>query len=238
MVESRFNQDVVDEQEIAKFLDNYFYSKLPKHFNSISDIERKSFSDNKDSQFKGIDLTVKYTNNTEVNIDEKAANTYFNKPLHTFVLEISFFNGNNISKDGWLFGEQYSKTDCYLLCWGETHNPKEGITFKNIKKIEAYSINKKELRALLDTLYNINVNNYLEKAREAKKVLPSHKGKLFLKGNSGPYWKLSPSLYERPLNIICPKHILRRVTDYIFNVKENELKIFTKNENKEWVECK
>lgn len=240
MVESRIDQDLVDEQEIAKFLDSYFYSELPNRFNAIQDIFINHFSENKDDQYKGVDLTITYKNNTRINIDEKAANNYFNKKLSTFALEISFFNGNNVSKDGWLYGQQYSKTDCYLFCWGETHDPKEGITFENIKKIEAYSIKKEKLRALLDTLYGINVDNFLEKAKEAKQALhhKKSKAKLRIGGEDSPYWVLSHHLSEKPLNLVCPKEILQKVTEYKFYIEKNSLKILTENENKEWVECK
>ena len=39
-------------------------------------------------QHRGIDLTIEYGHRKKVNIDEKAAATYFNKGLPTFALEI------------------------------------------------------------------------------------------------------------------------------------------------------
>ncbi|WP_114604323.1 hypothetical protein [Staphylococcus sp. EZ-P03] len=228
MVESRIKQDLVDEKEISKFLDCYFYSELPNHFDAIQDIFRNHFSENNDDQYEGVDLTITYKNNTRINIDEKAANNYFDKNIPTFALEISFFNANDVHKAGWLFGKQYSQTDTYLLCWGKSHNPNKPITMNNIKEIEAFSIRKKDLLALLNKYYDINPSNYKDKAKSARAAInhPNRKGKIYLKGNSGPYWVASPKLKENPLNIVCPKSILEKVTRYKFYVTEEEVKYY------------
>lgn len=237
MSESYFDSDLLDEKEIGRFLDAYLYKRLPKHFNAIQSIQRNR--SDKNNQFKGIDLTIQYKNGNAVNIDEKAANKYFDKNLPTFVLEISFVNGYNVTKDGWLFGNQYSKTDAYLFCWGKTHKSDSQIYFNNIKEIEGFSINKKNLKSFLSKYYNLTNINYTQKSVEALEALANNnkRDKVYLKGNKGPYWKSSSQLNERPLNIVCPKYVLEEVTDYKFIIKEDDLDIYTKSLNNTWVKC-
>ncbi|GEP85348.1 Uncharacterised protein [Staphylococcus piscifermentans] len=237
MSESYFDSDLLDEKEIGRFLDVYLYKRLPKHFKAIHSLQRNHCD--KNNQFKGVDLTVQYKNGNAVNIDEKAANKYFDKNLPTFVLEVSFINNSNVTKDGWLFGNQYSKTDTYLFCWGKTHKSNSQIYFNNIKEIEAFSINKQNLKSFLNKYYKLNNTSYIQKSVEALEALTNNKfgDKVYLKGNKGPYWKVSSQLNERPLNIVCPKYILEEVTDYKFIIKEDCLDIYTKALNNKWVKC-
>jgi len=58
----------------------------------LSNCEIKDIKRTVDSkkQHRGIDLTIEYGHEKKVNIDEKAAVTYFNKEIPIFALEIFF----------------------------------------------------------------------------------------------------------------------------------------------------
>ena len=50
-----------------------------------------------------------------MNIDEKAAATYFNKDIPTFSLEVFFHNESDELREGWLFGDKYASTETFCL---------------------------------------------------------------------------------------------------------------------------
>ncbi|WP_368915678.1 hypothetical protein [Staphylococcus haemolyticus] len=93
--ESNISFDMKKEMEIGEFLDEYFYPKLNSIYQNCKIIDTERIFDS-NKQHRGIDLTIEYENGKKVNIDEKAAATYFNKDIPTFSLEIFFHNINKL----------------------------------------------------------------------------------------------------------------------------------------------
>lgn len=83
----------------------------------------------------------------KVNIDEKAAATYFNKDILTFSLEIFFHNKSNELREGWLFGDKYDSTETFLFIWG--WNEGKEIFSNNINKLEICSVKNLLFRKIL-----------------------------------------------------------------------------------------
>lgn len=223
MTESNYNKNIDDESIVGEFLDKYFYPVIEKKYtNNIKSISRNF---NISKQNKGVDVILESKTGSLINIDEKTATEYFNKDIPTFVLEISFLK-DDLLKDGWLFGEKYSDTDTYLFCWGWKEDVDKSLSVENIKHIEAYSIRKSELQKFLDDNYDINKLNYKQKSKIAvKEINKGYNRKVYLKGESGPRWNISHHLNEKPINIVTPKHILKKVTKTIFNISKHEVEI-------------
>ncbi|WP_239747758.1 hypothetical protein [Mammaliicoccus sp. P-M56] len=222
MTESKYEKNAADERIVGEFLDEYFYPVIEKKYtNTIKSINRNF---NVSKQNKGVDVILKSNNGSIINIDEKAATEHLNKGLPTFVLEIYFLK-DEILKDGWLFGEKYSDTDTYLFCWIWTEDTDKVLSVENIKHIEAYSIRKSELKQLLNDNYGINKLNYKQKSKLAAKEINSTNRNVYLKGNSGPRWNISHQKNEKPITLVTPKHILKKVTKTIFNISKHEVKI-------------
>lgn len=224
MTESKYDKNIEEESIIGEFLDKYFYPEIEeKYNNNIKNITR-----NYDvaKQNKGVDVILECRDGYRINIDEKTATDYLNKNIPTFALEISFLK-DNIKKDGWLFGEKYFDTDTYLFCWGWKVDEHEELTVENIQRIEAYSVRKNELQQLLEDDYGLNKYNYKEKSKLAvQEIDRSPKSqKVFLNGESGPRWHISYHLNEKPINLVTPKHILKKVTKNIFNIDKHGVKI-------------
>ncbi|WP_436860219.1 hypothetical protein [Mammaliicoccus lentus] len=224
MLDSNFPSDLKKESIIGAFLDKYFYPKMiEKYPDLIEDIQR---NDDSNKQYQGIDIMIKVNEEKTINIDEKAATDYLNKNIPTFSLEISSYNKKGVLKDGWLFGDQYCETDTYLLCWVWTEDQTNKLTVNNLKHIEAYSIRKADLLKLFENEYKINKHNFKDKSEKAlKEITDDNNKKVFLKGQKGPRWSVSNNKKERPINLVTPKYILKKVTKTIFNIDKNDVNI-------------
>lgn len=225
MDKSNIDYDLKKEIEIGKFLDKYFYKNLNSILNNCEIKDIKRTHDSK-KQHRGIDLTIEYSHGKKVNIDEKAAATYFNKGLPTFALEIFFYNKNNELKEGWLFGDKYDSTDSYLFIWGE--NTGKEIFADNITKIELGSIKKSVLRQDIEKRFNINKENYynicLDKMNSILKDSKNKDSKEYVKDKKNEaYWKIG-NVKERPFLMIYKKNMLKEICQSWFVVTKEEVK--------------
>lgn len=218
MTKSTWEEDLVIEQEISKFLDKYFYAKL-NELNSNWEFKKFNRIENLDKQNNGVNVEVQFLNNQIKNIDEKAAAKYFNFPLKTFALELIYEKNGNI-KEGWLFGEKYSQTDTYLFIWGKNLKDKK-IRADNITELEIYSIDKKQLLEDVNNRYGINKHNYKEFSNEIienSEVLSYPKAKNI-------EWRYSKKMHEKPLLILYSKEILWELSKSCFKVNKNGVEL-------------
>src|SRR5699024_8515359 len=105
-----------------------------------------------------------FKDNKYHNIDEKSATSYIKTSLKesnipTFAFELDYKNKDNNSRnDGWLFGEQFDKTEYYLISWiwadipmknGGKFGKTSEVTFHNILKAKLFLISKKDMNSYL-----------------------------------------------------------------------------------------
>jgi len=207
-----FKKDKEAEEEVADFLDKYFYNK---YFND----EVKRCNDDK-LQNEGVDVFV----DDGMVIDEKAAIHYYKEDINeasmpTFILEL-YFEKNGIPMDGWLYGDKYKQTTHYLIMWLWVKNKK--VTCENIMKIEAVLVKKKDIITLLDNLgfpkerLKQIVSDVLNNGNFE---IPEFKN-LKLK----PFEvKQSTNLPEKPINLVVKRIVYEKVCEKIFTITPKEV---------------
>lgn len=230
-------EDMIAEQQLAKYLDKYLYDRLKSKCKSINRITDKTL------QMEGIDVIIEYNNGNLVNIDEKAQLHYIDVCRNTFVFEIDFIGRDNILHQGWLYNNEL-KTDTYMLIW-----PKETIYNEVIKSIDN---NKEQLNKIKEILRNINrddfvsVECYLIKRDTIKEYLSSkgwnfqrilkkadeirHNKKYkrtFVPETDDFYFYFSePFNYrESPINIVIKKDVLKELAHKKYNVTKDYLQL-------------
>lgn len=186
-------RDVSVEQEIAKFLDDNFYSK------AVTDFHRFK---SKDDQLKGKDIRFTWDDLVNIIVDEKAQSQYINRDLPTFAFEISsIFSGKR--SEGWLFNDA-KETEYYLCIW---------IWAERTWNISADDIIK--LDCLL--LKRSDIIVYLEMEGFTKKRIVERENEIRASGEQGPFDKTAHQyIYffnttkrvERPFNVIIRKQKL------------------------------
>lgn len=226
MVESNISFDLKKEIEIGKFLDKYFYPKLNNIFSKckIKNIERIQ---DLDKQHRGIDLTIEYENGKKVNIDEKAAATYFNKDIPTFSLEIFFHNETNELREGWLFGDKYGSTETYLFIWG--WNEGKEIFSDNINKLEVCSVKNSALQEDIDKRFNLNKDNFynycIKKMQEVgSKPYDRNNKDYVISKSEKAYWMVS-NVKEKPFLMLYYKDMLKQICQSWFIVTKDTVKV-------------
>lgn len=222
MIESFRRQDMNAEQQLAEFMDCYFYSKVSADTNNAVKFERVT---NPKLQLEGIDVCAKYGNKKSY-IDEKAMLYYCNMMIPTFAFEIdSIQKGYSEPIEGWFLNDNL-KTDYYMLIWPNVKCEKndsnsfvrKDIRFlrkKDFTIIEAMLINKKDIRTyverngfnkdcLIEYAKRYREINEMKTTRENDELFPG--GKLFYSGH----------LAEKPVNIVISKEALKSISKSIY----------------------
>ena len=237
---SRVKFDYAAEQELGKYLDEYFYKKLTFGHDSSPVKCKRIF--NSAQQKKGIDMVLSF-NNRNINVDEKAAFYYSNCGLDTFAFELNSFSVNGeIVKKGW-FIDQSFQTDYYMVMWLNLAFKKDGCSAKrtdirsfkkrDILSIEALFLSKKKIYYFLqssgytlsdlcgisDFLRTIKTNNDDYKDNQFRtddSRFPENLKKPF---NNYIKFVKSPGLKESSCNLIISKEILVQISDvyYVIN---------------------
>lgn len=189
-MESKFSQDLNNEQKLALFLDNNYYNNS-NIFSDTFIIDRVS---DLDLQYKGVDLIITNKDtNFKSYIDEKAQSHYINKALPTFAFELSYLK-DGFLREGWLF-DTHKITQQYFIitCIQETHN--------QIQSCRLISIDRDKLISLLieKNLTRDNLAKYENQYRtnnEYKKHLINEFG------NREGFLFYTEHLVEKPINVV------------------------------------
>ena len=178
-------QDSLNSKEVEKFLDLYLY-KDPTKIERVNDKVR---------QLMGIDVI--YNN---MFIDEKCALDYINKPLSTFLMEISSINKSGNRYDGWLINEKLATTH-YLFCYINSCEVDENPLCENIKEMEVILVSKKKIIGFIEE----NCDKLSEIVRISKSINGSHNYKGF---------RIIQSKHkvESPINILIKRDDLRQMS--------------------------
>ncbi|RXH52227.1 hypothetical protein D6T70_06795 [Kurthia gibsonii] len=211
---NNFKKDLNAEQELGKYLDEYFYPRCQE----LQNVERIT---DMGSQFKGIDVKAKYSSN-EILIDEKGYLSIANIGS-TFALELSYLNKSGNRKKGWLFDESKDTTH-YLFCWNKRN---EDVSHKHVEKgdfhyIMAMLVERTKLQEYLFRKYGIDSVTAEERVDEI--LNSSRTGSLDVLGvETKSKYYYSVGLPEQPINIVMQKTELQSICEKYYLVKKSEL---------------
>jgi hypothetical protein len=200
---SNWEDDLNSEQEVAKFLDKYFYQKKMISFKRITDV---------DSQYEGIDIILSYNDLKNILVDEKAQCSYVNKNLPTFAFEVNFIKNNKLC-DGWLFSNN-KKTEYYFLVWIKAKKEKH-FTFEDIIELNCILVERKEIIDYLSK-YSIDKNKSYEIAEHLRETKTTKFSNTNFEGFN---FNFSNHLSEKPVNIVIQKEVLINLAHGMFVVK-------------------
>ncbi len=211
-------QDSKAEQQLARFMDEFFYSKLGIPFLRVKD---------KDMQLKGVDVIL---GQSEKKIDEKASLYYSNAMIPTFVFELEFiFNGK--SHIGWYLNDELL-TDYYMLIWPnirDEYNPTlkkwvrreiRDISANDFTVIEAMLIDRRKVKNELEkrTLNTEHLSRYVELIRKGIDRKEYSIGKQI---DDDVKIMISERLNEKPINLVINKRLLHGVADRVYLISKD-----------------
>jgi len=134
------NQDQVVELEVEKFLDKKLYSGGSLSFERCDD---------KKLQLQGIDgfLSVPSLGIDKMPADEKAGIHYVNRPIPTYLMELSQVRMNGMETDGWFLSAE-NQTEYYVLMYlyADVDSSRwMDIKEDNISLLEYYIVGKRDI---------------------------------------------------------------------------------------------
>lgn len=219
VIQSRRNDDMSAEAQLACFLDTYLYSRFPQA-DAFSRIERMH---NKAEQLAGVDVRFTGKDGSVYDVDEKAQLYYLNKDLPTFAFEIQFLRDGR-ETIGWLCNDSL-KTDLYLLVWPfATQDTPRDIRWDQFTKADCLLIQKKRLLAMLEK-DGLTIKRMQQDAAQFRKA--GHIGKATVDGVRGVYYFASdPKKYrEAPINIVVTKDRLLSIAQRRYIVTKENLEV-------------
>jgi len=201
------------EKAMGVFLDTYFYPKATAK-RAFAYYERIYA---KELQKKGIDVLL----DKDKKIDEKAQLYYINQPVDSFAFEIDYYDEKNeMVVDGWFI--ENNETDEYLLMW--------------IPKARTNHINRLVAEDFIcvnaDLLQKKRIQAYVEQLGLTKKVLKEKAN--MMRNENIERMDISDMCHivysikgfsERPINLVVEKTVIDDLSDRIFEIKKDELKI-------------
>lgn len=209
--------DNLIENNISKFLDENFWSKLPHEF--VRQTEKKY-------QYQGIDVTLICKNNLSVHFDEKSkVYNCLNSILQYPSFEISFINRANQIQPGWFC--QNLSTDFYSFVGVNTLNENNDINClsseNNISACDVLWVKKQDVIQFVQKDIQVSqLWNDSKELRKESKSLGVSKNRKYYKN----FWLThSPKLFESPVNLVMQRNTLE-------NFKNSKHFYITKSEIK------
>lgn len=187
------NIDSYNESKVAEFTDEFVYKgKTERIFD-------------KTLQIQGID--VKYGN---INIDEKAqsSKSYFNKPIPSLALEVSFINRANTEQIGWFVKENLTTHYAFIRINKGTMN--EYNVIESIDEIRYIVYKKETLEDYVYYTYQVDKDILLKAASELRE------SGLKVRYIKGLKLVCSQHLKEKPVNIVLTDREVSK-----FSIKDN-----------------
>lgn len=228
---NEYNLDFQVEGIISRWLEKHYFKKYSNNYQYFRNY-------NTTYQKAGVDSVLinrKIFNDYDCYcVDEKAASSYIKMnindlslPTFAFELDCKRHKGSGTEDrvEGWLFGDQYSKTEYYLISWVwadvegyKGKGKKELVDLDNIQKVESFLIKKEKIHDYLEKV-NLTKNNFISWAKKAREK----KGdKIVLSKDSDkktPNLHYSVYLKEQPVNVIISKSDLRDLATDTFIVE-------------------
>ena len=225
-----FEDDLLGEQAVNKFLVDFLYEKF-KEKGYIIDFE---VSRELKKQHAGSDTVLTLKNGKKIVIDEKAAIHYAKtnlkeKAMPTFAFEVSYMHNGQL-KEGWLTNKKYSATQRYLLCWlwVQAGTNKSHLKYHDIVQIEAMFFEKTDIQEYIMNIVTADTDIVkFHTVASDKRVSLEEKilQKALVGEETYPKWYLTGRniLSEQPLNIILYRNQLEDLATSHWLVTRKEL---------------
>ena len=223
---SKRKEDMRAEQELAFFLDKYFYRRLEENTTDLHCIRHHE----EKAQKAGIDVAIHSPDATTMYIDEKVSIYYRNGMIPTFAFEINSIQrklGKRIP--GWLVNDNL-KTTHYLLVWANVKCDNKTLKMKEVKDIteneftivEALLVSKKKILEYLEGK-GFSTDKILEEAEAIlEKETPGNKHV----GQRNFHFCYSPHLAEKPINIVIYRRKLLELASRAYYIGQDGLARF------------
>lgn len=213
------------ELKSTRAKDSELEKAMQRHYNLIYRINNLGYKrcDEKSLQLVGQDLTIATKNGQHI-VDEKCATSYWNKPLNTFAMELSFDmcdkqSGEPIGKryDGWFINPNITTT-LYSLGYVSADN-EEDLHKGRLSSFECILIKKQAIADYLKDTFK--VESIWEIEDRFIDAIEDEHGNAYRNGKGGWAWivnddiKLvrSDNLAEKPINIVISKNVLGSLSD-------------------------
>ena len=199
---AEINPNRKNDEKQEKIINSYL---LEKYFHKISPNAELVF--NTDLQVAGADVSVELSDGRTTYFDIKAQSSakYINDPRPTFCLEVSSLNRYGEEFDGWFINDELI-TDYYTFVWvhdARVNSQNRIASPDDIYKLEVMTVSKKKLKKyILSQLGKTDIGKVVKGMRE--------NGKRRLDIVDGIHFSHSPQLYEKPVNIIVRKSVLKK----------------------------
>lgn len=206
---TRRSRDEKDEKIVGQFLDTYFYPTIS------TTIERNT---DRDTQIKGLDVTITGYDGAKYTIDEKAATRWAGRNLQTFAHEISSVNRRGEVYDGWLL-DFHSSSDWLVEVWIDGVNTVDGRIndYTNITDATIVMINKNYLWHYLGgcNISSIKLKEIGEYLRVYSNYSTTYNGfKITCQQNC----------QERAANILIPRStLINSIGSYAVQIKDGKV---------------
>lgn len=219
-----FEDDLLGEQAVNKFLVDFLYEKF-KEKGYIIDFE---VSRELNKQHAGSETVLILKSGKKIVVDEKAAIHYAKtnlkeKAMPTFAFEVSYMYNGQL-KEGWLTNPKYNETQRYLLCWlwVQAGTNKSRLKYDDIVQIEAMIFEKTDIQEYIINIVTADTDIVkFHTVASDKRV--SLEEKILQKAldkidepvgiETYPKWYLTGRniLSEQPLNILLYKNQLEKL---------------------------
>ena len=219
-----FEDDLLGEQAINKFLVDFLYEKF-KEKGYIIDFE---VSRELNKQHAGSDTVLILKSGKKIVVDEKAAIHYAKtnlkeKAMPTFAFEVSYMYNGQL-KEGWLTNPKYNETQRYLLCWlwVQAGTNKSRLKYDDIVQIEAMIFEKTDIQEYIINIVTADTDIVKfhtvasdKRVSLEEKILQKALDKIDepVGKETYPKWYLTGRniLSEQPLNILLYKNQLEKL---------------------------
>lgn len=206
---NRRSRDVNDEKIVGQFLDEYFYPTFSTTITRNSD---------KETQIKGLDITVTDNEGYSYTIDEKAATRWAGRNLQTFAHEVSSVNVAGRTYDGWLLDFD-SSSDYLVEVWVDGVNTTDGrlYEYNNITDATIVLIKKTDLWSYLrnKNISSFGLKELGEKLRNFNMSYEYYNG-----------FKVTQqmSYQEHAVNILIPRDtLINTISRYAVRIKNGKV---------------
>ena len=219
-----FEDDLLGEQAVNKFLVDFLYEKF-KEKGYIIDFE---VSRELNKQHAGSDTVLILKSGKKIVVDEKAAIHYAKtnlneKAMPTFAFEVSYMYNGQL-KEGWLTNPKYNETQRYLLCWlwVQAGTNKSRLKYDDIVQIEAMIFEKTDIQEYIINIVTADTDIVKfhtvasdKRVSLEEKILQKALDKIDepVGKETYPKWYLTGRniLSEQPLNILLYKNQLEKL---------------------------
>lgn len=219
-----FEDDLLGEQAVNKFLVDFLYEKF-KEKGYIIDFE---VSRELNKQHAGSDTVLILKSGKKIVVDEKATIHYAKtnlkeKAMPTFAFEVSYMYNGQL-KEGWLTNPKYNETQRYLLCWlwVQAGTNKSRLKYDDIVQIEAMIFEKTDIQEYIINIVTADTDIVKfhtvasdKRVSLEEKILQKALDKIDepVGKETYPKWYLTGRniLSEQPLNILLYKNQLEKL---------------------------